>query len=423
MPTAPLLRRPVFIYGNNVVGGAEYMFLRRAEAARRLGLEPVIITPPGAMDAKYRAVARVLHAPRPLLAKAGAWPGLNARLASQLAAQLGPGPWSFEATAMPGLHLASLLAERLPGSDYAFFVIGPQAAPRHRPPRLADLITRPGRWWRALRGRDYYEQVAELADRGRFFSVNEPCAEDVARQLGRPGFPVGLHPVVVLASASPPPPTSGRFLLSVSRLDGTMKAYVDGLIQALPALRVQAPDLTLTIVGDGPDRARLEALACRLAPGAVTFLGTLDNVALASLYAGCTAFVGMGTASIEAALHGAPVVFALESEPRALSPGYYGDPAVLGFGEKVPGQGQHPVADYLARLVQDAAFRQEIAQRGQAQAESRHGIAGLDQRLRVLLASPPSVGPVLPCPWPAWSRLLLNVLSGYAWRPLVKEVP
>jgi hypothetical protein len=74
MPTAPLLRRPVFIYGNNVVGGAEYMFLRRAEAARRLGLEPVIITPPGAMDAKYRAVARVLHAPRPLLAKAGYGP-------------------------------------------------------------------------------------------------------------------------------------------------------------------------------------------------------------------------------------------------------------------------------------------------------------------------------------------------------------
>lgn len=144
MPTAPLLRRPVFIYGNNVVGGAEYMFLRRSEAARRLGLEPVIITPPGAMDAKYRAVARVLHAPRPLLAKAGAWPGLNARLVGQLAAQLGPGPWSFEATAMPGLHLASLLAERLPGSDYAFFVIGPQAAPRHRPPRLADLITAPG---------------------------------------------------------------------------------------------------------------------------------------------------------------------------------------------------------------------------------------------------------------------------------------
>ena len=423
MADLPLLRRPVFLYGNNIVGGAEYMFLRRAEAARRLGLEPVIITPPGPMDAKYRAVARVLHAPRALLAKAGAWPGLADRLVAQLADRLGPGPWSFEATAMPGLHLASLLAARLPGSDYAFFAIGPQAAPRHRPPRPLDLLARPGRWWRALRGRDHYEQVAELAELGRFFSVNEPCADDVARQLGRTGLPVQLHPVVVLAAEVPPVPAPGRFLLSVSRLDGTMKAYVDGLIQALPALRAQAPDLTLTIVGDGPDRARLEALADRLAPGAVSFLGTLDNAALASLYAGCAAFVGMGTAAIEAALHGAPVVLALESEPRALTPGYYGDPTIFGFGEKVPGQGEHPVGGHLAPLLGDEALRQTVARRGRALAESRHGTAGLDLRLRALLSSPAALGPRLPCPWPAFSRSLLNGLSGYPWRRLVEEMP
>ena len=51
------LRRPIFIYSGNHVGGGEYLCLRRAEAAVRLGLRPVIITSPGPMDEAYRRVA------------------------------------------------------------------------------------------------------------------------------------------------------------------------------------------------------------------------------------------------------------------------------------------------------------------------------------------------------------------------------
>ena len=40
--------------------------------------------------------------------------------------------------------------------------------------------------------------------------------------------------------------------------------------------------------------------------GSVDFLGTLAPEALPGLYAGATAFIGMGTAAVEAAMQGAP---------------------------------------------------------------------------------------------------------------------
>ena len=75
------LRRPIFIYSGNHVGGGEYLCLRRAEAAVRLGLRPVIITSPGPMDEAYRRVARLLHVDAAIFNRPAFTPGIAAAVA------------------------------------------------------------------------------------------------------------------------------------------------------------------------------------------------------------------------------------------------------------------------------------------------------------------------------------------------------
>ncbi len=79
-------------------------------------------------------------------------------------------------------------------------------------------------------------------------------------------------------------------LISVGRLVELKR--MDALVGAFAQLRKRVPDATLTIVGDGPQRAALENLAERLGVArAVTFTGHLPHVEALRLVARATAFV------------------------------------------------------------------------------------------------------------------------------------
>lgn len=73
--------------------------------------------------------------------------------------------------------------------------------------------------------------------------------------------------------AGPPPPGKGRFLF-VGRLEAVKG--VDVLIRAFAVAHRECPEMTLTIVGDGPERNSLEAMVsqCGLARN-VVFLGRI----------------------------------------------------------------------------------------------------------------------------------------------------
>jgi glycosyltransferase involved in cell wall biosynthesis len=76
----------------------------------------------------------------------------------------------------------------------------------------------------------------------------------------------------------------GDFVLSVGRLDRAKR--VDLLLEAAAAERT----MKVTVVGDGPDRERLEHLAGTLElDGRVTFAGRVGDEALADFYARCLA--------------------------------------------------------------------------------------------------------------------------------------
>ena len=87
----------------------------------------------------------------------------------------------------------------------------------------------------------------------------------------------------------------------------------DLLLRALPRVRAAAGPLTLTLVGDGPDRARLEALAAELDLGdAVRFAGRVTDVrpalAEADLFVLPSRFEGHPLALLEAMDAGLPIV-------------------------------------------------------------------------------------------------------------------
>jgi phosphatidylinositol alpha-1,6-mannosyltransferase len=109
-------------------------------------------------------------------------------------------------------------------------------------------------------------------------------------------------------------------LLSVGRL--IPRKGMDLVLEALPKVLKQCPDMIYKIVGDGPDRSRLEQLSLELGVDeAVDFLGYAENGDLPSIYQSADIFVlpsremkdessieGFGIVYLEASACGLPVI-------------------------------------------------------------------------------------------------------------------
>jgi glycosyltransferase involved in cell wall biosynthesis len=107
----------------------------------------------------------------------------------------------------------------------------------------------------------------------------------------------------------------GGGLVVVARL--TTQKRVDLALRALP--RLGNRDLRLTVVGDGPERARLESLRDQLGLGArVTFLGAVSPAQVAKVLGTADLAVfparneGFGLAAAESLMAGVPVVACLD---------------------------------------------------------------------------------------------------------------
>lgn len=109
-------------------------------------------------------------------------------------------------------------------------------------------------------------------------------------------------------------PSDGRqIILSVGNLI-PIKGH-DVLIRAVASLAAQFPLLTLEIIGDGPERGRLQALAQQLQIGdRVCFLGRRSRRQVASAMQRCALFAlpsryeGLGCVYLEAMASGKPVI-------------------------------------------------------------------------------------------------------------------
>jgi phosphatidylinositol alpha-1,6-mannosyltransferase len=158
-------------------------------------------------------------------------------------------------------------------------------------------------------------------------------------------------------------------LLTVCRL--VRRKGIDTVLQVLPALRAEMPDLCYRIVGDGPDRGYLEQVARDLdLLDVVKFLGRVSDDALPDIYRRSDIFVmpareettsasveGFGIVYLEASASGLPVVAARSG--GAVEAVIDGETGFL-----VPPDEPEALTRALRKLVLDAERRHSMGQAG-----------------------------------------------------------
>ncbi|MDE2403616.1 MAG: glycosyltransferase family 4 protein [Sphingomonadales bacterium] len=171
------------------------------------------------------------------------------------------------------------------------------------------------------------------------------------------------------AALPPPPPPceDGRVrFASVGRL--SREKGQRGLLEAFAAVRDRLPGARLDLVGDGPLRADLEALAAALGIGeAVRFHGALPEAETLAVIAGADIFVlpsfmeGLPVVIIEAMALGKPVI----------ASGVAGIPELVRDGRNgvlVPPSHGAALAEAMARLAADPTACRRLGAAGQEDA-------------------------------------------------------
>jgi phosphatidylinositol alpha-1,6-mannosyltransferase len=162
---------------------------------------------------------------------------------------------------------------------------------------------------------------------------------------------------------------SGPLLMTIGRL--VERKGIDTVIAALPGLARDFPELGYAVVGGGPDRARLEALAREHGVAErVKFLGVLPAGELAHAYNACDIFVmparsdgrdveGFGLVFLEASACGKPVVGARS--------GGVPDAVIEGQTGYLVEPGSPPeLAQRLGQLLESPALCAELGQGGRS---------------------------------------------------------
>ncbi|ETX27781.1 glycosyltransferase [Roseivivax isoporae] len=256
----------------------------------------------------------------------------------------------------------AMLASALSGIPYSFTIHGP------------GIFFAPERW-----------RIDEKAARAAFVA----CISDYARAqlmcFAAPEHWGRLH--VVHCGVTPDiyaggPRGRGADLLFVGRL-----ARVKGvalLLRAVAALAERVPDLHLTLIGDGPDRAGLEAEARALGIAErCTFLGYRGQAEVAEALGHADLFVlpsfaeGVPVVLMEAMAAGLPVVTTrIAGVPELVEDGVSGLLVAPGDAGRL--------ADALARLLADPGERARMGAAGRARVAAEHDAAIEAARLAAL---------------------------------------
>ena len=158
--------------------------------------------------------------------------------------------------------------------------------------------------------------------------------------------------------------TEAPLVVCVGRL--SRQKGQDVLLEAWPAVRAHVPDARLVLVGEGPDRDRLE----RRAPPEVLFAGIRPDVpdwlAAADVVAAPSRWEGMSYALLEALARARSVVASDTA----------GAKEALGGRTKaiVPVEDAEALADALVERLLDPALAAAEGQEGRAWVEERHDV-------------------------------------------------
>ena len=168
-------------------------------------------------------------------------------------------------------------------------------------------------------------------------------------------------------------------LLCVGRLSSA-KAQVL-LVQACAQLRDEGLEFNLTLVGDGPDRGRIERAIAELALGErIHITGSLNQAAVRAHFAHADIFV------LPSLAEGIPVVLmeAMASGIPCVSTRITGIPELIRNGDDgllVTPSDADELAAALARLMDDSPLRQYLARSGRARVQEKYNLERNAERL------------------------------------------
>jgi phosphatidylinositol alpha-1,6-mannosyltransferase len=180
-----------------------------------------------------------------------------------------------------------------------------------------------------------------------------------------------------------------RVLLSVGPL--VLRRQIDKLLFAVSALGVRYPDLCCVIVGEGPERERLQRLAKRLRiEHRCRFLGAVSAPSLPAVYnlsdvvvqlSGGPAAGAEGAASVllQALACGKPVVTTTSAASE--------DVLDADTGVVVPDDDSTALAEALTGLLDQPALARQLGERGRARVVASASWDRVAERLRHVLAS------------------------------------
>jgi glycosyltransferase involved in cell wall biosynthesis len=251
-------------------------------------------------------------------------------------------------------------------------------------------------------GDDVWERLSRLrsvalAHVDAIWSISRYTRDVLVHELGLPGSRVSVLPLCLAPElldklrARPRDGNetaiqNGHSLLTVARLDPANKYKgIDDVIRSLPIVARRVPAVTLTVVGDGADRSRLESLARGLRVGhRVRFLGAISDEDLVEAYRQCDVFTlpsgqeGFGLVFIEAMAAGKPVVAV---DARATSEVVLADRT----GILVDYADVSAISEGLVTLLTNESLRRQMGARAQRLVEERFTFDRFSRRVGELL--------------------------------------
>jgi glycosyltransferase involved in cell wall biosynthesis len=216
----------------------------------------------------------------------------------------------------------------------------------------------------------YADNVITCCDFNRSY-IRERFEQAVTARAG--GVHVCHHGLDLADFAYRPEGRPARHVIAVGRL-AEHKGF-DDLLSAIHLLSSRGWDLTVELVGDGPERHALEALAARLHlservrfRGWLPFQGARDAMARATVLVHPSDGLGDGLPNVirEAMALGTPVI----ASDVAGIPDALGD----GCGVLVPPENPAALADGIATLLADDGARARIAASARRRVEERYDV-------------------------------------------------
>jgi glycosyltransferase involved in cell wall biosynthesis len=180
----------------------------------------------------------------------------------------------------------------------------------------------------------------------------------------------------------------GGSILCVARLFPT-KGHAD-LLRAFAGIARERPDATLDLVGDGPERERLDRLAAELGiAGRVRFHGALAADDVPPLLAGAGVFALASVPDEAGAMDGIPVALmeAMAAGVPVVATELSGIPELVVDGETgllVPPGRPDALEAAMRRLLDDAELRSRLARRAREHVAERFSLASETERLAAL---------------------------------------